>query len=99
MDNDGYNHKGALESPHTKHEAFKGLALTRASQLVQDGEVDAKLLQLYMDASGDSMQLVQTYFNLSSPLYFDYTHLVCRTARNGTSSSTQYNHIQSHPCM
>ena len=30
--------------------------------------------------------LVETYFDLKEPLYFDYTHLVCRTALDGKMS-------------
>ena len=33
VDNDGYNHKGALQSPHTEHEAFSGLTLDRTAQV------------------------------------------------------------------
>ena len=41
VDNDGYNHKGALQSPHTEHEAFSGLTLDRTAQVrVRSSQLD-----------------------------------------------------------
>ena len=45
--------------------------------------MDAESVRLYLELSENSLELVQKYFNLTKPLYFDYTHLVCRTALDG----------------
>ena len=47
-------------------------------------EVDVSAAQLYLDTSSRSLDMVKRYFNLDKPLYFDFTHLVCRTALDGT---------------
>ncbi|KAL4225364.1 procollagen-proline 3-dioxygenase [Mactra antiquata] len=67
-------------SPHTDNELFAGLDVARAEQLMQEKVVSASTVQLLLDVSEHSRLLVEKYFNLTKPLYFDYTHLVCRTA-------------------
>ena len=52
-------------------------------QKAKDGEVDAELSELYLNASRRSRDAIAMEFQLSSPLYFSYTHLVCRTAKEG----------------
>ena len=52
-------------------------------QLVQEKSILPDTLQLFLDTSEHSRLLVEKYLNLTRPLYFDYTHLVCRTAIDG----------------
>ena len=52
-------------------------------QLVSGGELGATGLALLMDLSENARLLVERHLHLPRPLYFDYTHLVCRTALPG----------------
>jgi leucine proline-enriched proteoglycan (leprecan) len=45
--------------------------------------ISKKAANLYLDVSEYGRLLVEKYFNLTQPLYFDFTHLVCRTAVEG----------------
>ena len=56
-------------------------------QIAKDGVVDAELSQLYVNASRRSRDAVAKEFNLQTPLYLSYTHLVCRTAKQGADYS------------
>lgn len=76
---DGYN--GKL-SPHTEFETFEGLTVGRAVTLAHKGLIDPLEAQLFLNASEKARKYVEIYFNLTSTLYFAYTHLVCRTALN-----------------
>ena len=54
-------------------------------QLARKGEVPVEAALLYYELSERVRQQVQAYFKLDR-LFFDYTHLVCRTAlRKGKS--------------
>jgi leucine proline-enriched proteoglycan (leprecan) len=77
---DGYQRK----SPHTKYERFEGLNILDAAKIAKNGTVDAELSHLYLNASRRSRDAIAAEFNLPTPLYFSYTHLVCRTAKEGT---------------
>ena len=46
------------------------------------------MLNLYMDLSEQARRYTQLYFNLHE-LYFDFTHLVCRTAIGECFSGSQ----------
>ena len=46
-------------------------------------QVDPELVKFYMNASAMVKDVVAQEFNLLKPLYFSYTHLVCRTAKEG----------------
>ena len=35
VDNDGYSHKGALQTPNSQHELFSGLTLNKAAEVSQ----------------------------------------------------------------
>ena len=37
-------------------------------------------VELYLELSERARNYVEKYFNLKKKLYFDFTHLVCRTA-------------------
>ena len=52
-------------------------------QIAKNGTVDAELSHLYLNASRRSRDAIAAEFNLPTPLYFSYTHLVCRTAKEG----------------
>ncbi|XP_078332394.1 prolyl 3-hydroxylase 1-like isoform X2 [Crassostrea virginica] len=84
IEGDGYKGKAVTGhrkiSPHTNHEIFEGLTVGRATQLVKSGNLPRDLVQLFLGASERARILVENFFNLTRPLYFDYTHLVCRKA-------------------
>ncbi|XP_039250606.2 prolyl 3-hydroxylase 2-like [Styela clava] len=73
---DGYSGKS---SPHTEHEIFEGVTLIKAANLAKEGILPLSTAILYRDLSEKVRAQVQAYFNLPH-LYFDYTHLVCRTS-------------------
>lgn len=47
------------------------------------GDYDRDLSWLYVNASYRVKEMVSQQFKLEKPLYFSYTHLVCRTAKEG----------------
>ncbi len=46
-------------------------------------DVSREAVETYLNLSESALELVQKYFQLDKPLYFDFTHLTCRTALNG----------------
>lgn len=52
-------------------------------QLGQDGRVPLKSARLFFDLSEKVRKVLESYFGLESPLYFSYSHLVCRSAIDG----------------
>lgn len=74
---DGYQGK---ESPHTKHEKFNGVTVLDAALAAKTGILPLSVAQSYYDLSEKVRVQVQAYFHLPH-LYFDFTHLVCRTAK------------------
>ncbi|XP_071119899.1 prolyl 3-hydroxylase 1-like [Mytilus edulis] len=83
---DGFDYK---KSPMTKSEIFAGLTLSRAAELAYAGILSKQALQLFLDASDYGKVLVEKYFNLTQPLYFDYTQLNCRTAVEGAQTGRE----------
>ncbi|CAK8690499.1 unnamed protein product [Clavelina lepadiformis] len=79
---DGY--KGRAQ-PHTEHELFQGITVHRAAQLAADGQLPASVAKLFYDLSERVLMQVKAYFKLDE-LYFDFTHLVCRTAVKDTAT-------------
>lgn len=55
------------------------------SQLHEEGLISPVAFQIFLDVTENARLLVESVFNLTEPLYFDYTHLVCRMARDGMS--------------
>lgn len=51
----------------------------------QEGNVPLKSAQLFFDVSEKVRKVLESYFHLETPLYFSYSHLVCRSAMEGTS--------------
>lgn len=52
-------------------------------QLAADYKVTSDSVKLYLSVSEDVMEMSRLYLTPNTPLYFSYTHLVCRTALNG----------------
>uniref|UniRef100_A0A3B4A4N9 procollagen-proline 3-dioxygenase n=1 Tax=Periophthalmus magnuspinnatus TaxID=409849 RepID=A0A3B4A4N9_9GOBI len=74
---DGYRGR---PSPHSPSETFQGVTVMKAVKLGQEGKVPLKSARLFYDLSEKVRKAVETYFQLKTPLYFSYSHLVCRSA-------------------
>ncbi|KAM3923246.1 prolyl 3-hydroxylase 1 [Leptodactylus fuscus] len=74
---DGY--RGTI-SPHTPNEKFTGVTVYKALKLGQEGKVPLRSAYLYYNVTEKVRRVVESYFRLDSPLYFSFSHLVCRTA-------------------
>ena len=53
--------------------------------MAQEGKVPLKSARLFFDMSEKVRKVLESYFRLETPLYFSYSHLVCRSAVEGTS--------------
>ena len=60
-------------------------------QLATEQKVKLEHARLYLDASEAMKEFTGRYFG--KELYFDYTHLVCRTALNGNKACHLFNVI------
>ncbi|XP_055725499.1 prolyl 3-hydroxylase 1-like [Salvelinus fontinalis] len=74
---DGYQGR---PSPHSPSESFQGVTVLKAIKLGQEGTVPLKSARLFFDMSEKVRGVLESYFRLDSPLYFSYSHLVCRSA-------------------
>ncbi|XP_023280585.1 prolyl 3-hydroxylase 1 [Seriola lalandi dorsalis] len=74
---DGY--RGST-SPHSPSELFQGVTVLKAVKLGQEGKVPLKSARLFFDLSERVRKVLESYFSLETPLYFSYSHLVCRSA-------------------
>ncbi|XP_019396904.1 PREDICTED: prolyl 3-hydroxylase 1 [Crocodylus porosus] len=74
---DGYRGK---TSPHTPSETFYGVTVYKALRLGQEHKVPVRSAWLYYNVTEKVRRLMESYFRLDTPLYFSYSHLVCRTA-------------------
>uniref|UniRef100_A0A8D0ZTI6 procollagen-proline 3-dioxygenase n=2 Tax=Sus scrofa TaxID=9823 RepID=A0A8D0ZTI6_PIG len=74
---DGYR---GQTSPHTPSEKFYGVTVFKALKLGQEGKVPLQSAHLYYNVTEKVRRVMESYFRLDSPLYFSYSHLVCRTA-------------------
>uniref|UniRef100_A0A914V5U5 Uncharacterized protein n=1 Tax=Plectus sambesii TaxID=2011161 RepID=A0A914V5U5_9BILA len=74
---DGYNGQA---SPHTDHETFRGLSIGRVATLAEQRAIPVETAKLMIDKTELAREFVQAYFNLTTTLFFDYTHLACRSA-------------------
>nr|XP_057910945.1 prolyl 3-hydroxylase 1 [Doryrhamphus excisus] len=74
---DGYR---GQPSPHSTSEMFQGVTVLKALKLAQEGKVSLKGARLFFDISEKVKKVLASYFRLTSPLYFSYSHLVCRSA-------------------
>lgn len=55
-------------------------------QLGQEGKVPLQSAHLYYNVTEKVRRVMESYFRLDTPLYFSYSHLVCRTAIEGGPS-------------
>ncbi|XP_023651368.2 prolyl 3-hydroxylase 3 isoform X1 [Paramormyrops kingsleyae] len=83
---DGYRGR---RSPHTPHEKFEGLTILRALKMAQDGVLNQTDVKLLHEIGERVRTLLHSYFRSPSPLYFSFTHLVCRTAITGQQEGRQ----------
>ncbi|EHA99291.1 Prolyl 3-hydroxylase 1 [Heterocephalus glaber] len=74
---DGYR---GQTSPHTPNEKFYGVTVFKALKLGQEGKVPLQSARLYYNVTEKVRRVMESYFRLDTPLYFSYSHLVCRTA-------------------
>ncbi|XP_017295819.1 prolyl 3-hydroxylase 1 [Kryptolebias marmoratus] len=74
---DGYS---GQPSPHTPSEMFQGVTILKAVKLGQEGKVPLKSARLFFDLSEKVRKVLESSFSLDTPLYFSYSHLVCRSA-------------------
>ncbi|XP_053308292.1 prolyl 3-hydroxylase 1 [Spea bombifrons] len=74
---DGYR---GTTSPHTPNEKFYGVTVYKALKMGQEGKVPLKSAYRYYNVTDKVRRVVESYFRLDTPLYFSYSHLVCRTA-------------------
>ncbi|XP_030584427.1 prolyl 3-hydroxylase 1 isoform X2 [Archocentrus centrarchus] len=74
---DGYRGR---PSPHSPSETFQGVTVLKAVKLGQEGKVPLKSARLFFDLSEKVRKVLESYFRLDTPLYFSYSHLVCRSA-------------------
>ncbi|XP_042807944.1 prolyl 3-hydroxylase 1 isoform X3 [Panthera leo] len=77
---DGYR---GQTSPHTPSEKFYGVTVFKALKLGQEGKVPLQSAHLYYNVTEKVRRVMESYFRLDTPLYFSYSHLVCRTAIEG----------------
>ncbi|KAL3282722.1 hypothetical protein HHI36_005893 [Cryptolaemus montrouzieri] len=80
MIGDGYD----TSSPHTEMEKFEGLSIERVIFLVYLGLLNSRHLKMLLEVTEDAREKVKKYFNLDEPLFFTYTHMVCRSPFKGT---------------
>lgn len=57
-------------------------------QLGQEGKVPLQSAHLYYNVTEKVRRVMESYFRLDTPLYFSYSHLVCRTAIEGGPPSS-----------
>ncbi|XP_050017201.1 prolyl 3-hydroxylase 1 isoform X1 [Alexandromys fortis] len=74
---DGYR---GQTSPHTPNEKFYGVTVLKALKLGQEGKVPLQSAHMYYNVTEKVRRVMESYFRLDTPLYFSYSHLVCRTA-------------------
>ncbi|XP_036206847.1 prolyl 3-hydroxylase 1 isoform X2 [Myotis myotis] len=88
---DGYR---GQTSPHTPNEKFYGVTVFKALKLGQEGKVPLQSAHLYYNVTEKVRRVMESYFRLDTPLYFSYSHLVCRTAIEETQAERK---DSSHP--
>lgn len=76
---DGYD----TGSPHTKNEVIKGLSMERLILLVHYGILNMEHLRMLLKITESAKEKIKDYFSIEEPLYFTYTHFVCRTSLKG----------------
>ncbi|XP_062846549.1 prolyl 3-hydroxylase 1-like, partial [Trichomycterus rosablanca] len=77
---DGYRGR---PNPHSPSEMFQGVTVLKALKLGQEGVLPLKSARLFFYISEKVRKVVESSFSLQTPLYFSYSHLVCRSAIEG----------------
>ncbi|XP_013392935.1 prolyl 3-hydroxylase 1 isoform X3 [Lingula anatina] len=94
---DGYQQ---YSTPHTKHEMYHGITVDKAAELVEGAKINMTAAELYLNVSELMRQYTEKYLNLASPLYFHFTHLVCRTSLDDGEERTDLSHpIHADNCI
>lgn len=65
------------------HRTLRGADDWSPWQLGQEGKVPLQSAHLYYNVTEKVRRIMESYFRLDTPLYFSYSHLVCRTAIEG----------------
>lgn len=65
-------------------------------QLGQEGKVPLQSAHLYYNVTEKVRRVMESYFRLDTPLYFSYSHLVCRTAIEGGRPSALQPSLSTH---
>lgn len=71
---------GGVLPPHSPSEMFQGVTVLKAVKLGQEGKVPLKSARLFFNLSEKVRKVLVSHFRLETPLYFSYSHLVCRSA-------------------
>ena len=58
--------------------------------MAENGSLSVSAVDLYLELTEKARRVTELYFQLQTPLYFTYTHLVCRTAVKGNRPQTEY---------
>lgn len=98
VEGDGYDEN---KSPHSPYERFEGVTVGRMALMVYFGLTRPELLQLLLERTEKIRDHVERFFKLDRPLYFTYTHLVCRTALpDSPMNRTDFSHeIHADNCV
>ncbi|XP_028045555.1 prolyl 3-hydroxylase 2 isoform X2 [Monomorium pharaonis] len=98
VEGDGYEEN---KNPHSPYERFEGVTIGRMALMVYFGMTKPELLKLFLQRTEAARDHVEKYFDLNQPLYFTYSHLVCRTALLDTSVNRTYlsHEIHADNCM
>ncbi|XP_078696397.1 prolyl 3-hydroxylase 1-like [Branchiostoma floridae x Branchiostoma belcheri] len=65
---------------YSDYEMFEGLDVIQAAELAELGVVPVEYADKFLTLTEQARQFLQNYFRLKQKLFFEYTHLVCRTA-------------------
>lgn len=79
----------SLQSLSAHRGAFREADHWSPWQLGQEGKVPLQSAHLYYNVTEKVRRVMESYFRLETPLYFSYSHLVCRTAIEGGPPSAR----------
>ncbi|XP_032242819.2 prolyl 3-hydroxylase 2 isoform X2 [Nematostella vectensis] len=100
---DGYNDRSMPDGKpfsFTEQETFEGVTPVSAAKAIMQGKVDIEPVDLYLNSSERMRDFVEDYFQLETPLYFSYSHLVCRTSLPGSKEKQHISHpVHSDNCL
>lgn len=95
---DGYDTQNTEDKPFsfTNKETFSGVTILSASEAALSRKAPVEEVELYFNLSEKVRHFTEDYFQLETPLYFSYSHLVCRTSVMDPSAHDEALHL-SHP--